>query len=211
GGYDRIMGPNGQAQYWTATVEEACAVLFRHYELAYVAPGESAVRPRPSVDPVDRDAGADPHHLNEASGFAAVGDIFDDRLNPDRKRPFDIRSVMTAVADRDEIPLERWRHMLNAESAVVWDLHLGGEPITMIGIESHDLVRHGIPANDGPRRWSAGTLYPRSSKKVARALNAASGVRSTVVLANLSGFDGSPESMRELQLEYGAEIGRAVV
>src|SRR4029077_14892309 len=29
--------------------------------------------------------------------------------------------------------------------------------------------------------------------------------------ANLSGFDGSPESMRLLQLEYGAEIGRAVV
>jgi acetyl-CoA carboxylase carboxyltransferase component len=32
-----------------------------------------------------------------------------------------------------------------------------------------------------------------------------------VVLANLSGFDGSPESMRRLQLEFGAEIGRAVV
>jgi acetyl-CoA carboxylase carboxyltransferase component len=30
------------------------------------------------------------------------------------------------------------------------------------------------------------------------------------VLANLSGFDGSPESMRTWQLEYGAEIGRAV-
>ena len=32
-----------------------------------------------------------------------------------------------------------------------------------------------------------------------------------VVLANLSGFDGSPESLRKRQLEYGAEIGRAVV
>jgi acetyl-CoA carboxylase carboxyltransferase component len=31
-----------------------------------------------------------------------------------------------------------------------------------------------------------------------------------VILANLSGFDGSPESLRQLQLEYGAEIGRAV-
>jgi acetyl-CoA carboxylase carboxyltransferase component len=30
------------------------------------------------------------------------------------------------------------------------------------------------------------------------------------VLANLSGFDGSPESLRNLQLEYGAEIGRAI-
>jgi acetyl-CoA carboxylase carboxyltransferase component len=31
------------------------------------------------------------------------------------------------------------------------------------------------------------------------------------VLANLAGFDGSPESMRQWQLEYGAEIGRAIV
>jgi acetyl-CoA carboxylase carboxyltransferase component len=30
------------------------------------------------------------------------------------------------------------------------------------------------------------------------------------MLANLTGFDGSPESMRKWQLEYGAEIGRAV-
>jgi acetyl-CoA carboxylase carboxyltransferase component len=50
-----------------------------------------------------------------------------------------------------------------------------------------------------------------SSKKVARAINAASNNRPVVILANLSGFDGSPESLRKLQLEYGAEIGRAVV
>jgi len=31
------------------------------------------------------------------------------------------------------------------------------------------------------------------------------------VLANLAGFDGSPESLREWQLEFGAEIARAVV
>jgi acetyl-CoA carboxylase carboxyltransferase component len=30
------------------------------------------------------------------------------------------------------------------------------------------------------------------------------------VLANLAGFDGSPESLRAWQLEFGAEIGRAV-
>jgi acetyl-CoA carboxylase carboxyltransferase component len=67
-----------------------------------------------------------------------------------------------------------------------------------------------VPA-DGPDQWTAGTLFPLSSKKVARAINAASNNRPVVVLANLSGFDGSPESMRRLQLEYGAEIGRAVV
>jgi len=64
---------------------------------------------------------------------------------------------------------------------------------------------------DGPDTWTGGTLFPQSSKKVARAINAASGERPVVVLANLSGFDGSPESLRKLQLELGAEIGRAVV
>ena len=54
-------------------------------------------------------------------------------------------------------------------------------------------------------------MFPLSSKKVARAINAASGNRPVVMLANLSGFDGSPESLRRLQLEYGAEIGRALV
>jgi hypothetical protein len=68
-----------------------------------------------------------------------------------------------------------------------------------------------LPAHRRPDTYTAGTLFPRSSKKVARAINAASGNRPLVVLANLSGFDGSPESMRKLQLEYGAEIGRAIV
>jgi acetyl-CoA carboxylase carboxyltransferase component len=71
--------------------------------------------------------------------------------------------------------------------------------------------RRGFVPADGPDQWTPGTLFPQSSKKVARAINAASGNRPVVVLANLSGFDGSPESMRKLQLEYGAEIGRAVV
>ena len=53
-------------------------------------------------------------------------------------------------------------------------------------------------------------LFRSSSKKVARAINAATANRPVVVLANLSGFDGAPESMRMLQLEFGAEIGRAV-
>jgi hypothetical protein len=40
GGYDRIMGPNGQAQYWAPDLAGACAVLHRYYAHAYVAPGE---------------------------------------------------------------------------------------------------------------------------------------------------------------------------
>jgi acetyl-CoA carboxylase carboxyltransferase component len=93
----------------------------------------------------------------------------------------------------------------------VLDAHLGGQPVALIGFESRPLARHGPYPVDGPSQFTAGTLFPLSSKKTARAINAASGNRPLVILANLSGFDGSPESLRRLQLEYGAEIGRAVV
>jgi acetyl-CoA carboxylase carboxyltransferase component len=93
---------------------------------------------------------------------------------------------------------------------VVWDAHIGGMPVCLIGFESRPVTREGIVPADGPSVWTAGTLFPQSSKKVARAINAASANRPVVVLANLSGFDGSPESMRRRQLEFGAEIGRAV-
>jgi len=90
-------------------------------------------------------------------------------------------------------------------------VHLGGQPVCLLGIESKSVQRRGFPPTDGPDTYTAGTLFPQSSRKTARAINAASGNRPLVVLANLSGFDGSPESMRKLQLEYGAEIGRAIV
>ena len=151
-----------------------------------------------------------PHEVDGVE-FRTVGDVFSDVTNPDRKKPFDIRTVMNATIDADHEPLERWPEMAEAEMAVVYDARLGGHAVSLIGIESRPLPRHGTTPADGPAQWSAGTLFPLSSKKVARAINAASGCRPVVVLANLSGFDGSPESLRRLQLEYGAEIGRAIV
>ena len=183
--------------------------MLAHHELCYVAPGDIARRVA-TVDPVDRDVRTAPH-LVEGSDFTTVGDIFSTEANPDRKKPFDIRTLMHAILDSDHSPLERWRDMAEAEAAVVLDGRLGGFGVTMIGIESRPLPRHGVTPADGPNQWSAGTLFPLSSKKVARAINAASGNRPVLVLANLSGFDGSPESLRRLQLEYGAEIGRAIV
>ena len=211
GGYERVMGPNGQAQYWAPDIAGACEVLLRHYEHAYVAPGERFPRRFVSSDPVERDISDQPHASVEGSEFTEVGQVFSLEDNPERKKPFDIRSVMRSVTDLDSEPLERWSRMHNAENAVVWDAHLGGIAATLLGIESHVLPRQGFHPADGPASWTAGTLFPQSSKKIARAINAASGSRPVVVLANLSGFDGSPESMRMLQLEFGAEIGRAVV
>ena len=210
GGYDRIMGRNGQAQYWAPDLSAATDVLLAHYEHTYTAPGERFPRPAPTTDPADRDISAAPH-AGQADEFTALGEIFDHASNPGRKKPFDMRSLLRGVADADHEPLERWADMADAESAVVVDAHLGGQPVALIGFESRLLPRHGPHPVDGPSRWTAGTLFPRSSKKTARAINAASGNRPLVILANLSGFDGSPESLRQLQLEYGAEIGRAVV
>src|SRR6201999_1549113 len=211
GGYDRILGPNGQAQYWAADLAGACAVLLRYYEHSYVAPGERFPRRAETRDPLDRDVRESPHRAVGGSNLEKVGDIFSDERNPERKQPFDIRSVMRAVSDSDHAPLERWATMRDAEAAVVWDGHLGGWPVTLIGIESHPIDRFGPVPADGPSQWTSGTLFPRSSKKVARAINSVAGRRPVVVLANLAGFDGSPESMRQWQLEFGAEIGRAIV
>ncbi|TDD63690.1 ATP-grasp domain-containing protein [Actinomadura darangshiensis] len=210
GGYDRVMGPNGQAQYWAPSLTAARDVLMSHYDHTYVAPGEQAPRRATTSDPVDRDVSDFPHVV-EGSEFGTVGEIFSAEANPDRKKPFDIRTVMRALSDQDHPVLERWAGMADAETAAVQDVHLGGMPVCLLGIESRAVPRRGFPPTDGPDAYTAGTLFPQSSKKAARAINTASGNRPLVVLANLSGFDGSPESMRKLQLEYGAEIGRAIV
>ncbi|WP_040871852.1 ATP-binding protein [Nocardia exalbida] len=210
GGYDRVMGPNGQAQYWAPNLTAARDVLMSHYDHTYVAPGEQAPRRAQTSDPIDRDVSDFPHVAAD-SDFTTVGEIFSAAKNRDRKKPFDIRTVMRALSDQDHPVLERWAGMADAETAVVQDAHVGGIPVCLLGIESRGVPRRGFPSTDGPDTYTAGTLFPRSSKKAARAINAASGNRPLVVLANLSGFDGSPESMRKLQLEYGAEIGRAIV
>jgi acetyl/propionyl-CoA carboxylase alpha subunit/acetyl-CoA carboxylase carboxyltransferase component len=210
GGYDRIMGINGQAQYWARDLDDACHILFRHYEHTYLAAGERFPRRAATGDPIDRDVRGFPHPSTD-EGFASVGDVLSEVTNPGHKKSFDVRTVMRAAIDQDHAPLERWAGMRAAETAVIWDAHVGGYPVCLIGIESKPVPRIGFVPADGPDQWCAGTLFPQSSKKIARAINAASNNRPVVMLANLSGFDGSPESMRRLQLEYGAEIGRSVV
>jgi acetyl-CoA carboxylase carboxyltransferase component len=211
GGYEQIMGPNGQAQYYARNLADAYRLLYDHYRYSYVVPGEAGPRAFETSDPVDRDVCASSLGEEESFDFASVGEIFDDATNPGRKRPFAMRAVMHALIDQDGGQLERWSQMVGGETCIVWDAHLGGRPVTLIGIESHVVPREGYRPFDGPESWTGGTLFPHSSKKTARAINAASGNRPVVVLANLSGFDGSPESLRKLQLEYGAEIARAIV
>ena len=211
GGATKIMEPNGEAQIKVKDLQEAYEVLFHHYSLTYVEPGKRWPYRTPTSDPVDRDVSTFPYRDTNGQGFSTVGDIFSTRLNPERKKPFEIRQVMTALVDQDSRPLERWAGMRDAETSVVWEARIGGYAVGLIGIESKPIPRKGEIPYDGPESWSGGTLFPLSSKKTARAINSWSGRLPVVFLANLSGFDGSPESLRKLQLEYGAEIGRAVV
>ncbi len=212
GGYERIMGPNGQAQYFAPDLSSACQILLRHYDHTYVMPGERFPRRAQTGDPVTRDIRDFPYFSTrpEESDLTCIGDLFSDEKNAGRKRAFDIRTVMTSIIDADHQPLERWSDMRDADAVVVWDAHIGGYPVALLGIESRPLPRRGFVPGDGPEQWTAGTLFPMSSKKAARAINSASGNRPLVVMANLSGFDGSPESLRNFELEYGAEIGRAI-
>ena len=81
GGYDRIMGPNGQAQYWAPDLVAACEILFAHYEHAYVAPGERFPRRAQSADPVDRDVRSYPHYAPNST-FRTRGRHLLDRGQP---------------------------------------------------------------------------------------------------------------------------------
>jgi len=212
GGYEPIMGPNGQAQYFALDLGSACQILMRHYQHTYVLPGERFPRRAHTEDPATRDVRDFPYFSmrTEDSDLTCLGDLFSEEKNAGRKRAFDIRTVMMGLIDADHQPLERWHDMRDADTVVVWDVHLGGYPVAMLGIESRPLPRRGFIPGDGPEQWTAGTLFPLSAKKAARAINSASGNRPLVVIANLSGFDGSPESLRNLELEYGAEVGRAI-
>src|ERR687893_589256 len=72
GGYERIMGPNGQAQYWGRDLAGACGVLLAHHERPSVAPGGRFPRRAPTADPVERDVGPSSHDAPDTD-LATVG------------------------------------------------------------------------------------------------------------------------------------------
>lgn len=205
GGYEQVMGPNGQSHHVANSFEHAYRIVLSHHDLL-----AATSRPRATTDDWDRDV-CDTAYTGRL-GFEHVGQVLDAAHNPARKTAFEIRPVMSALVDADAPHLERWPDQAGADGAVVWDARIGGRPTTMIGIESHHRQgADGQGPGEGQSMWAAATLYPAASKKIARALNHASGRRPVVVLANLAGFDGSAWSLRNHQLEFGAEIARAVV
>ncbi|MGH7803583.1 MAG: carboxyl transferase domain-containing protein, partial [Candidatus Binatia bacterium] len=97
GGYERIMGPNGEAQHQARDLADAYTILLEHYACSYVAPGESAPRRFETVDPAERDITLSPYEGDE--GFSSIGEVFSAEANPGRKRPFAMRPLMRAVVD----------------------------------------------------------------------------------------------------------------
>src|SRR2546421_7708575 len=49
---------------------------------------------------------------------------------------------------------ERWHDMHDADTVVVWDAHIGGYPVAMLGIESRPIPRRGFIPGDGPEQWT---------------------------------------------------------
>ena len=175
GGYDRVMGPNGQAQYWAPTLEDACRILLRHYDHTFVVPGERFPRRAATRDPVDRDvrtlAARWPTGNSTCTRSATSSPPSSTRS---ARSPSTSGRCMRSVVDADSDPLERWDAWRGAETTVVWDAHVGGIPVCLLGLESRTLARRGYVPADGPASWTSGTLFPQSARKAARAINAAS-------------------------------------
>ena len=85
GGYERVMGPNGQAQYWAPDMAAACQILLRHYDHTYVAPGERFPRRANTTDSPARDVR---NYAHRGPQFATVGERPAARqvARPDRRR-----------------------------------------------------------------------------------------------------------------------------
>ena len=198
GGYDRVMGPNGQAQYWApdlAGASTCCSptTTTATSRLARRFPRRGGHRPTRST----ATSRSYPHHgaglrLHARSARSSPTD--QPRAQEAVRHPHrDARAWPTS----DHPPLERWAGMADAETAVVWDAHLGGHPVALLGIESRPRAAPRLPAADGPDTWTAGTLFPRSSKKIARAINArqrqpaAGGARQPVGLRRLARVDAA--------------------
>src|SRR4029077_5472044 len=82
GGYERIMGPSGQAQHQARTLGDAYRILVDHYACSYRKPGERAPRRFPTRDPLDRDVEKFVYEGDE--GFQTIGDLFSAHANAER-------------------------------------------------------------------------------------------------------------------------------
>ena len=198
GGYDRVMGPNGQAQYWAPDLAGACEVLHGalrpHLRRAGGVPAAAGGDDRPGPTATSRRT----RTSWPTATSRTVGDIFSPATNPDRKKAFDIRTVMRAVADQDHPVLERWAGMADADTAVV----LGRPPRRLPGVPARDRVAAGaaarLPAHRRARHLDGGHAVPAvveeggPGDQRGQRQPAAGGAGQPVRLRRLTGLDAQP-------------------
>ncbi|MCH8890172.1 MAG: ATP-grasp domain-containing protein, partial [Myxococcales bacterium] len=84
GGFERIMGPNGEAQFYARNLADAYRILYDHYRFTFVPPGESTPRLFATSDPDTRSIMEFPCEPEEGHDFRTLGEIFDPDTNFDR-------------------------------------------------------------------------------------------------------------------------------
>ena len=87
GGYDRVMGPNGQAQYWAKDLVDAYGILLAHYENTWVAPGEAGPRRAPHERPARPRRHAVPARRSRAATSRRSATSSRRRPTPTARRP----------------------------------------------------------------------------------------------------------------------------
>lgn len=207
-GAERITAPIGQTQNYVPDIRSATDLLWAHHDLTWRAPGEVLPAPWETRDPYDRDVTT--HVYTDPYGKRwNVGEILNDK---EKKTAFPVLAVMEALRNRDAPVLDRWMMWTPGGAGLihVQETVIGPVPTMLIGIDATSQPREGEIPPGYDSVWKASTLYPEGSGKLARAISAASGRMALVILANLAGFDGSPESLLQRQLEKGTWLGEAV-
>ena len=104
GGYDRIMGPNGQAQYAARDLADACHILLRHYDHTYVMPGERFPRRAATTDLIERDVCDSPHgHVGASTALYVSFALMATRISNPVVRRGSPASVASSVTPRATI------------------------------------------------------------------------------------------------------------
>ena len=191
GGYDRVMGPNGEAQYWAPNLTAATEILFAHYDHAYAAPGERY--PRRAAD--QRSAGPGRADLPARAPGQPVHHGRRDLLGGDQQGPQE--AVRHPDGDqRDRRPGPRDPGTVGRDGRR-GHLGGGGRPPGRVPGGASSASSRGTSRGAGSCRPTARTSSPparcsrKSSKKTARAINAA-------VRQPAAGGAGEPVRVRRL-------------
>ena len=84
GGYGRVMGPNGEAQYWAPEPRRRVRRAVRPLRAHLSGTGRTLAAARRHDGSGRRDVRTAPHEV-EGVEFRTVGDVFSDVTNPDRR------------------------------------------------------------------------------------------------------------------------------